>query len=75
MDAYTKEVLRFIAAQPNGVTFHQLVRGYGFPDAPISLPNLLRALVDGGFVENLSIENDVNTRYRVTPEGSQKSRG
>lgn len=72
MDTYTKEVLRFIASQPSGVTLYQLVRGYGFPDAPVSLPNLVRALVDGGLVENLNLDSDVNSRYRVTPKGSRQ---
>jgi len=69
MDAYTKEILRFIAAQPGGVTFYQLVRGYGFPDAPQNLPSLLGALVDDGFVETLIVKNDVNSRYQVTQKG------
>jgi hypothetical protein len=69
MDKNIKEILRFIGKNVEGASFYQIVRGFGFPDAPYDLRATLRSFVDDHLVEMQQEDSGVNARYIVTKKG------
>ena len=69
MDKHINEILALIEHSPNGASFYQIVRGFGFPDASYDLQLVLRVLVEECLVELQNPDAGVNTRYVITQKG------
>ncbi|SFC98118.1 hypothetical protein [Collimonas sp. OK412] len=69
MDKQIKEILAFIGRSPKGASFYQLVRGFGFPDAPYDLQAVLHSFVEEHLAELQQPEAGVNVQYVITQKG------
>ncbi len=69
MDKHVKEILVFIGRNKKGVSFYQLVRGFGLPDAPYDLQAVLHFFIEENFAELDHPEAGVNMRYIITEKG------
>jgi len=69
MDNIANEILAFIGRNSEGATLYQIIRGYGFPDAPYDLQALLHAFVEERLAELRMPEAGVNAKYVVTEKG------
>ena len=69
MDKQINEILAFIGGNPTGVSFYQIVRGFGFPDAPYDLNEILRNLINERLAEVHQPEAGVNAQYVITANG------
>lgn len=69
MDKHVKEILAFINRNPKGASFYQIVRGFGFPDAPYDLQAVLRSLVEEHLAEVQQPDAGVNAQYVITQRG------
>ncbi|WP_428719208.1 hypothetical protein [Undibacterium curvum] len=71
MNKEIKEILIFIGRNPTGASFYQIVRGFGFPDAPYTLQVVLQSFVDEHLAELRQPEAGVNAQYVITKKGKE----
>lgn len=72
MDKNCEEILEFIGRHEDGVTFYQLVRGFGFPDTSYDLQEILRHFIAENLTELTQAENGVNSKYFITKSGMEQ---
>ena len=71
MDNHAKDVLKFIARVPEGRSYYEIIRSFGFPDAPYDINEILRLFVRENFAELNQPEAGVNAKYLIKPNGIQ----
>lgn len=69
MDKFVKDILNFISRNTSGASFYQIVRGFGFPDAPYDLQAILRSLAEERLVEIAHPDAGANAKYSITAKG------
>lgn len=71
MDTHTKEILVFISRKPLGASLYQIVRGFGFPNAPYNLQTILHSFVEEHLAELRQPDAGVNALYVITKRGME----